>query len=201
MGSLRVGLGPPALHNALNKFRRHPWFKPWLLRGANLPSEIKLVTPLQSNAVRKAWHYTELCLRAGIQRDTYARWIRDGVVTDDWRPWLYGEASPTGVFVIDLSLLRLQEQMTEKGIATAPGVDLNEGTIFHWKKQPELLRAFEWIIAWAKRAGVGLNGTPPWPEWAMSLRSSTRKNMLAYVRAGKLCPMLRTRSNSSSHLL
>jgi hypothetical protein len=177
------GFSPVALHHALKKYRDRPWFQPWLLRGAELPPEVKLVTPLQANAARRAWHYTELCRRAGIQRDTYAGWIEKGTVPDDWRPWLFGEDAPAGVFVVDRPLLRLQEQMTDKGIAAAAG--LHEGTVFHWKRQQDLRGAFEWAISCVERAGSRADRDPRWPEWAMAVRANTREHMLAYLLAAK----------------
>src|SRR5262249_14968214 len=88
------GFGAQSLKNILKKYQPYPWLKPWLLRGANLPSDVTLVTAQQAKAARQAWHYTKLCRQSGVERHAYLKWIKRKRIPNAYRPWLFGEAEP-----------------------------------------------------------------------------------------------------------
>ncbi len=41
----------------LKRFAKFPWFKPWLLRGAEPPSYVHAVSALDVKRAKRAWDY------------------------------------------------------------------------------------------------------------------------------------------------
>lgn len=171
--------------------------------GALLPATVRLVTPRVANACRRAWHYTELCRRAGIgSRGTYLRWMQDKqLLPDAWRPRLFGEDEPAGAFVVELPLQRLRQEMSPAGILKAAGVV--KETLRLWKKDPTIRNALSWAVDWAARTGAPENLNPPWPEAAHRLparggKGCHRSTLLRWISRGAKAPdgsMVRVEAN------
>jgi hypothetical protein len=109
------------------------------------------------------------------------KWIAHGKVPDKWRPWLFGGAEPAGSFVVDLPPQRLREEMSLAGILGGAGLDAS--TYWEWQKDRLKKRALKWAIAWTAATGARENLTPPWPDWASTLPTRTKNNLLRYAKA------------------
>jgi hypothetical protein len=113
-------------------------------------------------------------------------------IPDDWRPWLFGERSPAGVYVVGLPLQRLRMEMSPighladgKACGILPEAGLKFSTLWVWQKNPMIREALESAREWAERTGAGDGLEPPWAETAKALGSQLKSNLIRYVRAAK----------------
>lgn len=164
------------------RFARYPWFDAWLLRGEDPPADVTIATLDQVRRCARAWNFAELCRRIGMNAGTtYPRWIKQGKIPNEWRPWLYGAPAPEGAFVVSAKLRALRQEMSCLKICQAAG--LRPAYVWLWQQDPLKKEALAAAVQAAQKLGAPSPpvGVPCWDQ----LPTRTRKNMWKYALAAR----------------
>jgi hypothetical protein len=179
----RLGISAKAARWHDKKNKQFRWFWPWRRQGASLPPNVKTATKTLVRACGKAWHYGNICGRAGVHYKTYIRWVVKGEVPDKLRPWLFGDRAPHDCFVIGEDLYRLHMEMSLQSIAE--NARLSYATVFGLEDNPETSELLAWATAWADKTGARNGEIPPWPERFRRRSAKLLRSVLQYARAAK----------------
>jgi hypothetical protein len=158
-------------------YKSHEWFDRWLLRGAEPPPAVTVVTAQQANRCNRAWDFSTICRRIGVRTDsTYVLWLSQGQIpSEGWLKWLFGAPPPPGSFVVDPGLQRLRREMGRKALLRAAG--LNTSTIWQWDRNPRTRGAIRAVLEQSDPSAVA--------EWG-ELPEGTRDNMLVVRKVADL---------------
>jgi hypothetical protein len=153
-----------------------PWFEGWLLRGADAPPGITLVTAQQSERCARAWDFGNICRLIGTSSNaSYVVWLsRRQIPSLEWRKWLFGGPAPAGAFVVEGELQRLRHEMSRKALVAAAGIHAT--AIWGWEKDDRTCGPIKAI----------LNGDQPDKTQWEQLFPSERERMLKIAAARKL---------------
>jgi hypothetical protein len=145
----RYDYQPHVTESLLSHWRRlykdFDWFDGWLLRGEDLPANVRVVTPHQVRRCARAWDYAMFCRLAKTSTDSYVIWLSRGLIPNiAWLKWLFGAPAPAGTFVVGHELQRLRREMSRKGILRA--INLNTASIWVWERNPRTTNHIKAIL-------------------------------------------------------
>lgn len=137
----------------LRNFGHLPWFRPWLLRGEEPPSNVFVASQRLIDRCRQAWHYRKHLTQADAGANdpkTYIRWIKQ--LPEVWGAfWLFGGGTPEEWFVVSESLLRLRHESLEHTICERLGISHNGPR--RWRSCPRLKARLDWEIKNTEHGG------------------------------------------------